>query len=137
MGDGCFVITTLSTRSEGTYTVAATVFLQTCRQPGTVWTFTDTDQRRSAFALRLLCVCSAFAPSLLCVCSAVYKCFLWPPSLCPHGSRTERFSRRKHMAEKTAPEREDHICSLSLSNLCSVIECNLPTGAKGFYQRMF
>lgn len=50
--DGQMLCDQLSTRSEGTCTVAATVFLQTCRQPSTVWALTDTDQRRSAFASR-------------------------------------------------------------------------------------
>lgn len=50
--DGQMLCDQLSTRSEGTCTVAATVFLQTCRQPSTVWTLTDTDQRPSAFASR-------------------------------------------------------------------------------------
>lgn len=62
-----------------------------------------------------------YRPASLCVCLEVYKCFPWPPSPCPHGSRTERFSRRKHTAEKTAPERErrSHLFTQSFKSVFS------------------
>lgn len=42
----------------------------------------------------------------------------------------EVFPPKTHGRENCTREREDHICSLSLSNLYSVIECDLPTKGK-------
>lgn len=111
--DGQMLCDQLSTRSEGTCTVAATVFLQTCRQPSTVWTLTDTDQRPSAFASR---------------CTNVFLGLLRSAHMAAErrGFPAENTRQRKQHQR----ERDDHICSLSLSNLYSVIECDLPTKGK-------